>query len=665
MNDVRTATVATWLACGALWSMAAACGSSHSAPSPLPDAAPAGPYLTSLAVSGAPGSLVPSFSPGVYDYYVRCAAGTNALAVSMTASSGAKGSLVQPKTSASRAQQTISLNVSENQAIVAKASEGTASREYWIRCLPHDFPALRMDAHPSAGAAIPGYYLVGNTTVPTGEGGYAMVLDGNGVPVWYYEEPLGAGVYDVETLVGGAISFIPSPARNPFEIHRLDPWKTTYASFEGHPTDEHELRALPNGNYLVLQSPTETGVDLTGLTLPLAGGGTQAFGPNSPIVACNVQEVDPDGNAVWQWVATDHFDAVKDDTFLYPAENENGVLVPEPFHCNAIDVDSLGNLLVSARHMDSIFYIERSTGKVLWKMGGAKYTKDDATYVPVADPFFRQHDARFLSSWKSTCSGAGGSGQISVYDDETSNPGPARGVVYDVAVAAPNCTDSGNPTTSGATVAWQYKGTTSIPATGSFRVLADGSRTIGWGTSPGGFVFSEVDVLGNDLLDFYFTDDLASYRAIKVPLTTFDLSVLRSTAGGPPPSTSTGPSDSGATSDGSEGDDADDAGSINGSDGESSDATACYTLTGSGSTEQCNYSSSCSSSADAGSTPGSCPSSSGLVGCCVVTGQTDGGEPSLTATCYYSASTGATAESACQLEAYDDPGVYAWQSFAP
>ena len=96
----RPPNVTAWLACGALWGLGDRVRESlHADPSPLPDAALAGPHLTSLAVSGAPGSLVPSFSPGVYDYYVRCAAGTNALTVSMTASSGAKGSLVQPKAS--------------------------------------------------------------------------------------------------------------------------------------------------------------------------------------------------------------------------------------------------------------------------------------------------------------------------------------------------------------------------------------------------------------------------------------------------------------------------------------------------------------------------------------------------------------------------------------
>jgi hypothetical protein len=39
--------------------------------------------------------------------------------------------------------------------------------------------------------------------------------------------------------------------------------------------------------------------------------------------------------------------------------------VLDAFHCNSIHVDPANwNLLVSVRQMDSIFYVERSNGKV-------------------------------------------------------------------------------------------------------------------------------------------------------------------------------------------------------------------------------------------------------------------------------------------------------------
>jgi hypothetical protein len=260
--------------------------------------------------------------------------------------------------------------------------------------------------------------------------------------------------------------------------------------------------------------------------------------------------MDPSGALVWVWVGLDHMDPVQESVFpafTFDTVPDGGKVI-DPFHCNSIDIDGMnGNLLISARSMDSVFYIERSTGKVLWKMGGSPFTKDNAAFVPVADPFHRQHDARFQSGWTPTC--YGGSGPISMFDDESAEPHVARAVVYDVHVGPreggtdADCTavaDAGNAADAAptrATISWQYAGTVNSVYMGSFRILADGSRVIDWGLrNSDGSTFTEVDVDGHDLLDFTFDPAVgnSSYRTIKVPITAFDLSVLRSTAGLPP-----------------------------------------------------------------------------------------------------------------------------------
>jgi hypothetical protein len=515
------------------------------------------PFLTELAVTSslappdgsAPLTLVPPFAPQTHDYYVRCAAGANPLTVKMTASSGAKSSLRQPTTSPSQPSQTLSLIVKENQAIVAAATNETATREYWVRCLPHDFPEIQMTTHVAAGTLTPGYYLVGNYAPIPGTGCYAIVLDGNAVPVWYFLAQHGY-LNDVDHLVSGSISFAhytPGVEQN-FEFHQLSPVVTTYVEPEDTVLDEHELRILPNGHYLVIASPVRTGVDLTGVSVTLADGGVETFGPDASIQDCNLAEFDPTtGHVFWTWIGYDHLDPVKDSTVSVISYNQvtgpGGELVVDSFHCNSIDVDDNGNLLVSARHMDSIFYIERATGLILWKMGGSPYTKDNAAYVTVADPFYRQHDARLQPGWSATC--AGGSGQISLFDDETFESAPARAVVYDVIVGAgAGASDGGASGCAGggavdggdagtATVSWQHKGVANSIGLGSFRILADGSRTIGWGAGAPNPVFTEVDVKGNELFEVDFVDGNGSYRAIKVPKAALDLDAMRQSVGLP------------------------------------------------------------------------------------------------------------------------------------
>jgi hypothetical protein len=465
------------------------------------------PTVTAISISPLP--LTPSFSKATYDYYLHCAAGTNTLAVSMTAAPGSTIALKQPIVTAPATAWTGTVGVDENQAIVAQVTTGSATEAYWIRCLPADFPKFKMTLHPDAGAPAAGYYLIGDVNPATGESGYAMVIDGNGVPVWYGSTDASWGAVDVDSVVPGTISFVPAfpdsfdPDAGQFQILDLSAKTKTYLETSGVPLDVHDLRYLADGDYLVLAQPILTGVDLTGLS---------TFGANEDMIDCVIQELTPSGIVAWQWDAMDHFDPVQDCT--YPGTVQiNGATVVEPFHCNSLDVASNGDVLVSARHMDSVFLVSKATGDVLWKMGGAAYNKDSAPFIGVVnDPqtsFYRQHDARLMPG-----------NYLSLYDNETGMAGPARGVVYTYDL------DAGT-----ATPVWIYKAFASAAAMGSVRFQANGACVIGWGGEASPYAFSEIDEKGNKLLDFSFTDGDVTYRAIKVATSAFDLDVLRATAG--------------------------------------------------------------------------------------------------------------------------------------
>jgi Arylsulfotransferase (ASST) len=505
-----------------------------------------GPRLASLAIAAASdasreGPLVPEFSPETFDYYVRCSAtGSNAFTVSMTAAPGFSSELFLPKATAPETTQTVVVSVSENDAIVALATAGKTTTEYWVRCLPPDMPEWLWTPHPENGTVTPGYYMVGNLYRGGGEAGYALILNSDGVPVWYERAPTGFGVGDVDSIAPGVVSFLPftNVGINSFRVRVLDPLHTTLvptaALVAKYETNLHELKRLANGDTMVIGQPYTYGVDLTGIdVLGVPAGMNPSFGTGSVISDCALVELDPAGRVVWTWLASDHFDATSDSTlpYYYGTAPDGGTAV-DVFHCNSIDVDpASGNLLVSARNMSSVFYIDRGTGKVLWKMGGYTPSKDNAAYVSVADPFTAQHDAHF-HGWSSRCNG--GSGQITLFDDESGTCSPSRAVVYNVSVGSGSAAcDSGAPAGK-AEVEWQYVGPGTASVSGSFRISEDGSRVIGWGSGATyRRAFSEVDLAGNVLLDFGYSDNEPSYRAIKVPLQNFDLEVLRRTAGLP------------------------------------------------------------------------------------------------------------------------------------
>ncbi len=471
------------------------------------DSATDAPTATTLSFSL---PLFPAFSTSVYDYYVPCTAATNPVVVTMTAAPGSTIALMQPVTSPPAVESTVPVTVDAGAAIVVGITGESGTEQYWVRCLPPGFPAMDWLPHPEAGTPTPGYYLIGTLATPSpSTGGFAIVLDKNGVPVWFQQATAG-GVSDVDNLLPDTISFVPAievtPTSGPsaFELEDLATATTTDVEAVGAALDYHELRVLPNGDALIFTDPLLTGVDLTGLG---------SYGEDETVLGCIIEEIDATGAVVWQWDITDHFDAVKDSTF--PGEAEVGeTIAVDPFHCNSIDVDPSGDLLVSGRSMDSIFLVSKATGAVVWKMGGATYSIDDAPYITVVDDpltsFHRQHDVRFLPD-----------GTISMFDDQTAEPTPARAVIY-----------SYDLTSATASVVWQFRSTQSSDQMGSFRLLADGSRVISWGQMPTlQAAFSEVTEGGDDLLDFDFADGNLTYRAIKVPTSAFDIGLLRSTAG--------------------------------------------------------------------------------------------------------------------------------------
>jgi hypothetical protein len=339
-----------------------------------------------------------------------------------------------------------------------------------------------------------------------------MVVDGRGTPVWY--QRASRGVVDVDEPYANAISFTPSlgpsfgtDPNGEFQIQHLVTLESESVRAVGVPTDHHELHVLPNGNRMVLAYPLKSDVDL---------GGFGGFGVGSTIADCAVQELDPKGNLVWQWTGSEHVDPAKESTVSSSVLLDATTIV-DVFHCNSIDVDTDGNLLVSFRHADAVFYVSRATGAVVWKLGGAPFSKDGAELITIADDpqtaFYRQHDARFQPG-----------GRISLFDDHGGHAGVARGVEYELDLEAGT-----------ARVAWQYLGAVNSSGLGSFRRYADGSSVIGWGGTgnSSGLVMSEVDAAGNDLFDLSFEPGATSYRAIKVPLGSFDVDTLRRTAGLP------------------------------------------------------------------------------------------------------------------------------------
>jgi len=111
------------------------------------------------AITSSPPALAPAFAQTTHDYIVRCQTGANAITFTLTAASGT----IQVN-GQSGATATVNLSLVENQPVDVQAPDPAAPSgpptHYWIRCLPHDFPAItvlagdRHDNHNSRNVII-------------------------------------------------------------------------------------------------------------------------------------------------------------------------------------------------------------------------------------------------------------------------------------------------------------------------------------------------------------------------------------------------------------------------------------------------------------------------------------------------------------------------------
>jgi hypothetical protein len=473
-------------------------------------------------ITTTPLTLIPDFAASIHDYVLRCQPGVNRITITLTATAG--GSIQVAYQSGGTV--TISVNLGESQAAVILATDPSnpsgPQAQYWIRCLPHDFPQLQVS---TPGTVPPGWYFTGNiTTSTTGPSSspYAMILDQDGTPVWYQTAP--GGAIDVEPLPSNTVAWIPlvgpgigADPNGAYHLFELSTQTASALSAPIPPTDPHELLQMDSGDRMMIATPLKSGVDLSPLGPNFSGINT--------LVDCLLEEVNSAGALVWQWRMSDHVGV--DEANITPMlaakpVNVNGQMVADVYHCNSVDIDSsTGDVLVSARNTSALYLINKAStqNQIVWKLGGTISNKDNAQILTISnDPesrFSGQHDARFQPS-----------GDVSVYDDHTAMPGAARGVEYALNIPAGT-----------ATVAWQYASPDglNVGATGSFRRYSNGlDNLIGWGFKAGSG-FTEVDGSGSVLMNLTFPNGELEYRVVKAPPASLDINMLRETAGLPRP----------------------------------------------------------------------------------------------------------------------------------
>ncbi|MDR3352460.1 MAG: arylsulfotransferase family protein, partial [Zoogloeaceae bacterium] len=173
----------------------------------------------------------------------------------------------------------------------------------------------------------------------------------------------------------------------------------------------HDWARLPNGNTVLLANLVHT--------VP----GFKA----APLLDDVLYEVNPAGEVVWKWVASEHLQ----EFGFTPAELE---LVKNSANADYLHFNNLkplgpnrwfkagdqrfhpDNLLVDSRNANFIAIIDRKSGKVVWRLG-PHYAKGDSRQRPrhvprPVDQISGQHDAHLIPE------GLPGAGNLLVFDNQ-------------------------------------------------------------------------------------------------------------------------------------------------------------------------------------------------------------------------------------------------------
>ncbi len=313
------------------------------------------------------------------------------------------------------------------------------------------------------------------------------IIDNQGRPVWFLPTPgFMSTDFRVQTYNGNPVltwsqglTYGDTKAGDTTD-YIMDGTYTVVAKVQagnGYNADIHEFQLTPQNTALIAIYNNVT-TDLSALG-----------GPANGIVQEGVvQEVDvATGNVLLEWHSLPDV-ALGESHYAY-APNQT-----EPydyFHLNSVKLDTDGNILVSARHTWTVYKINRTTGAIIWRLGGKK---SDFT-LGAGLPFAWQHDVE-----------AADSQTLRIFDNESDGVpvlpySRVLWVLHDDAAMTASITQS-----------IVHPSQLSVVAEGSAQSLSNGDTFVEWGILG---QFSEFSAAGQLLFDASEAAGYGSYRGFR------------------------------------------------------------------------------------------------------------------------------------------------------
>ena len=451
-------------------------------------------------VLAAPG-LTPSFDPSIAHYVVRQSNPEQPCAVHITASAPAGvrvGIDGRPPVSGSSGRF---VSLAPGQGAQVLIVRGGDTRLVSIRCLPADFPHFVASGKGSA------QWYLGDMAIGPRDRSYAYVVDSYGTPVWWYNDPAGrptslrlwsrAELASVNMSAPRAVSWM---SGSHLRVSTLN----GRIKETGWSADRHDIQPSGHGTTYAIRN----------VTRPCASNPRQCVdmrpyggGAADKIIDGQIVELAPDGTVLWTWNGRDHIPVSATGNWLSEsvtgAQRDGGAW--DVVHLNSVAMDGK-DIIVSARNLNSVFKISRSTGDILWRLGGTKSWASAKTVNPpklVVDAhgfdvserlISGQHDARLIPN-----------GDLTLHDNGSLTMRKARVLRFqidEVAGTAEIVESLTDPTLTQGSV-----------CCGSTRRLANGNWITAWGADS---LVSELRPDGHPIFSLTFPPASYPYRVVPV-----------------------------------------------------------------------------------------------------------------------------------------------------
>ena len=444
--------------------------------------------------------LFPTFATGTPDYTLRCKS-KKKVHLMIAAPSGSRVAVGDDEPHSGHFDRSVALR--PGQGVRIRLIRGGKDATYNVRCIPHDFPDW--DVERSGRPQATYYVLTPNVFDPVP--GFVAVFDAHGVPVWWMRQR--PAPFDGTLLPNGHLAWTGWAAHKIasgyFEERSLDGSLVRKIRTVGYYTNQHEIQMLPDGTYLIITYRPRDHVDLRRFGGP----------DDATVLEGEIQQIDQSGRLVWSWSTYKHVALSETPHRWYhqlfdkqePLTLPDGRKAWDLKHLNSIEPVGDDKLVISLRHTDAVYELDRDTGDIVWKLGGTKTSeslKIEGDKYRTKD-FGGQHDARAVQGGK----------VVTVFDNGLRRDRAPRALEFRLNLGK---------RTAKLVRDLRFDRADESTCCGSARLLPGGNWVVAWGNTE---YVTEQTPSGHVVLSMRFRAGRKSYRADPVLPGRFSRSDLR------------------------------------------------------------------------------------------------------------------------------------------